>query len=294
VEAGMTLQILSPAKVNLFLYVLGRRPDGYHELFSLMCRIGLYDEILLRPAPAEITLQCTDPALPANDDNLALRAARRFFEELGRRGGVAIHLTKRIPVAAGLGGGSSNAASVLLGLNHLHGAPLSSGRLSAIGKSLGADVPFFLFQSPALASGIGDRLEAFTGIPPLAAVVVNPPFAVSTRMVYQNLNLRLTNRKKRPTRTHLKKTAFTPVLHLYNDLEAVTLAWHPELVAIKNLLAGQGALGSLMSGSGPSVFGLFPDPEAARKAADALPGDRGWRVFCGGLLTGPVPLIREI
>lgn len=290
----MTLQILSPAKVNLFLYVLGRRPDGYHDLFSLMCRIGLYDEILLRPAPSETTLQCTDPALPVNDDNLALRAARRFFEALGRRGGVAIRLTKRIPVAAGLGGGSSNAASVLLGLNHLHGAPLSLGRLSAIGKSLGADVPFFLFQSSALASGIGDRLEAFAGIPPLEAVVVTPSFAVSTRMVYQNLNLQLTNRQKRPTRTHLKKTAFIPVLHLYNDLETVTLAWHPELVAIKHLLAGQGALGSLMSGSGPSVFGLFPDREAARKAADALPAYRGWRVFCVGLLTGPVPLIREI
>jgi len=164
----------------------------------------------------------------------------------------------------------------------------------AIGKSLGADVPFFLFQSPALASGIGDRLEAFAGIPPLAALVVSPTFAVSTRMVYQNLNLRLTNRPKRPTRAHLKKSVFAPDLHLYNDLEAVTLAWHPELVAIKNLLTGQGALGSLMSGSGPSVFGLFPDLEAAHKAADTLPMGRGWRLFCAGLLTGPTPLICEI
>lgn len=290
----MTLRILSPAKVNLFLYVLGRRPDGYHDLFSLMCRIGLYDEILLNPTSAEITLTCSDLALPVDDGNLALRAARRFFETLGRRGGVAIHLTKRIPVAAGLGGGSSNAASVLLGLNHLHGAPLSSDRLIAIGKSLGADVPFFLFQSPALASGIGDRLEAFAGIPPLAALVVSPTFAVSTRMVYQNLNLRLTNCKKRPTRAHLKKSAFIPDLHLYNDLEAVTLAWHPELGAVKDLLTGQGALGSLMSGSGPSVFGLFPDMEAAHKAADILPWGRGWRLFCAGLLTGPSPLISEI
>jgi len=290
----MALRILSPAKVNLFLRVLGRRPDGYHDLFSLMCRIGLYDEILLNPTSADITLTCSDPALPVDDGNLALRAARRFFEACGRRSGVAIHLTKRIPVAAGLGGGSSNAASVLLGLNHLHRAPLSLDRLMAIGKSLGADVPFFLFQSPALASGIGDRLEAFAGIPPLAALVVSPTFAVSTRMVYQNLNLRLTNRPKRPTRAHLKKSVFAPDLHLYNDLEAVTLARHPELVAIKNLLTGQGALGSLMSGSGPSVFGLFPDLEAAHKAADTLPMGRGWRLFCAGLLTGPAPLICEI
>jgi 4-diphosphocytidyl-2-C-methyl-D-erythritol kinase len=290
----MTLRILSPAKVNLFLYVLGRRPDGYHDLVSLMCRVGLYDEIILNPTSAEICLTCSDPALPVDDGNLALRAARCFFEALGRSGGVAIHLTKRIPVAAGLGGGSSNAASVLLGLNHLYGAPLSLDRLMAIGGSLGADVPFFLFQSPALASGIGDRLEAFAGIPPLAALVVSPPFTVSTRMVYQNLNLRLTNCQKRPTRAHLKQSAFTPDLHLHNDLEAVTLAWHPELVAIKNLLTGHGARGALMSGSGPSVFGLFPDLDAARKSADTLPGDRGWRLFCAGLLTGPVPLIGEV
>ena len=228
----MTLRILSPAKVNLFLCVLGRRPDGYHDLFSLMCRIGLYDEVVLDPAPEDTTLTCSDPALPVDDGSLALRAARRFFEALGRRGGVAIRLTKRIPVAAGLGGGSSNAASVLLGLNHLYGGPLAPDRLLAIGKTLGADVPFFLFQSPALASGIGDRLEAFSGIPPLAALVVSPALAVSTRMVYQNLNLRLTNSQKRPTRAHLKQSAFTPDLHLYNDLETVTLAWHPELLAI--------------------------------------------------------------
>jgi 4-diphosphocytidyl-2-C-methyl-D-erythritol kinase len=289
----MALRILSPAKVNLFLCVLGRRPDGYHDLFSLMCRIGLYDELLLDPTPEGTTLTCSDPALPVDDGNLALRAARRFFEALGRRGGAAIHLTKRIPVAAGLGGGSSNAASVLMGLNHLYGAPLAPDRLMAIGKTLGADVPFFLFQSPALASGIGDRLEAFSGIPPLAALVVSPAFAVSTRMVYQNLNLRLTNSQKRPTRAHLKRTTFTPDLHLYNDLETVTLAWHPELRAIKNLLTDRGALGALMSGSGPSVFGLFPDLEAAHKAADTLPGDRGWRLFCAGLLTVPAPLICE-
>jgi 4-diphosphocytidyl-2-C-methyl-D-erythritol kinase len=167
-------------------------------------------------------------------------------------------------------------------------------KLIAIGRSLGADVPFFLFQSPALASGIGDRLEAFSGIPALAVLVVSPPFTVSTRMVYQNLNLRLTKPQKRPKRAHLKQTAFTPALHLYNDLEAVTLALHSELGGIKDQLIDQGALGALMSGSGPSVFGLFPDREAARRAADALPGDRGWRFFCADLLTGPIPLIRTM
>jgi 4-diphosphocytidyl-2-C-methyl-D-erythritol kinase len=259
-----------------------------------MCRIGLFDEILLSPNAGRITLICSDSALPLDESNLAVAAAHRFYESLGRFDGLEIRLTKRIPVAAGLGGGSSNAASVLLGLNQLHGFPFSAQRLGAIGTSLGADVPFFIFQSPALASGIGDRLDAFDGIPPLAAVVVSPPFAVSTRMVYQNLNLRLTNSQKQPTKAHFNNAAFTPALHLVNDLEAVTLSWHPELESIKKLLNRQGALGSMMSGSGPSIFGLFSSIDAARRAADALPEDRGWRVSCADLLTGPFSLIKEI
>ena len=290
----MTLRILSPAKVNLFLYVLGRRPDGYHDLFSLMCRIGLYDEIILNPTSADISLACSDPALPVDDGNLALRAARRYVEACGRSGGVEIHLTKRIPVAAGLGGGSSNAASVLLGLNYLHGHRLPREELMRIGRSLGADVPFFIFQSPALACGIGDELEAYQGLSPWQVLIVCPPFPVSTRMVYQNLNLQLTNCQKQPTKAHLKQTAFNPSLHLYNDLEAVTLALHPELAGIKDHLRAQGAVGALMSGSGPSVFGLFPDAAAACRAAAALPPDRGWRQFSADLLTGPVCMIREI
>jgi 4-diphosphocytidyl-2-C-methyl-D-erythritol kinase len=290
----MSLLILSPAKINLFLHVTGRRPDGYHELFSLMCRVGLYDEVRLSPAPAAITLSCFDPALSVGPGNLAFRAARSFFDALGRDGGCEIHLSKRIPIAAGLGGGSSNAASVLLGLNHLYGHPFPKEELMRIGRSLGADVPFFIFQSPALAAGIGDELESYPGLAPWQALIVCPPFPVSTRMVYQNLNLRLTNCQKQPTRAHLKKTAFNPSLHLSNDLEAVTLALHPELINIKDDLRAQGALGTLMSGSGPSIFGLFPDADAVRRASAALAPRRGWRLFSAGLLTGPVEMIREI
>jgi len=289
-----TLHILSPAKVNLFLHVRRRRPDGYHDLFTLMCRVGLYDHIELSSGGGAIRLDCSDPALPTDEGNLALRAAQRFFDALGRPGGARIRLEKRIPAGAGLGGGSSNAASVLLGLNRLHGAPLSRARLLGLGKGLGADVPFFVFQSPALASGIGDRLEAYSRIPPLTAVVVCPPLSVSTRMVYQNLNLQLTNRSKPPTRAHLKTAAFDPLQHLCNDLETVTLALHPELTVIKRRLIELGALGSLMSGSGSGIFGLFPDRVAARNAADALAGTTGWRVFCAELLTGPVDLIQAM
>ena len=290
----MSLLILSAAKINLFLHVTRRRSDGYHDLFSLMCRVGLYDEIRLSPAPGVISLRCSDPSLPADEANLAHRAARLFLDATGQKGGYEIHLTKRIPVAAGLGGGSSNAASVLLGLNHLNGNPLSRRKLMALGRLLGADVPFFIFQSPALASGIGDKLEAFDGLVPWHVLIVSPPFTVSTRMVYQKLNLRLTKRQKQPTRAHLKKNAFSPSLYLHNDLEAVTLALHPELAGIKDWLIAQGALGALMSGSGPSVFGLFSELHAARKASAALPRDRQWQLFLTDLLTGPVCLIREI
>lgn len=290
----MSLFVLSPAKINLFLHVKRRRPDGYHDLFSLMCRVGLYDEIRIRPTHGTISLQCSDPALPVDESNLAYRAARLFFETTGLQGGCEIHLAKRIPVAAGLGGGSSNAASVLLGLNHLQGQPLSRRKLMALGRNLGADVPFFIFQSPALASGIGDRLQVFDGLAPWHVLIVFPLFTVSTRMVYQKLNLRLTKRQKQPTRAHLKKHALTPSLYLYNDLETVTLALYPELSRIKDWLSAQGALGTLMSGSGPSVFGLFPDLNRAQAASATLPHGRQWRLFLADLLTGPVCLIREI
>jgi 4-diphosphocytidyl-2-C-methyl-D-erythritol kinase len=290
----MSLLILSPAKINLFLRITGRRSDGYHDLFSLMCRVGLYDEVILSPSAGALTLRCSDPSLPADETNLAFRAARNFFEAFGRNEGCEISLTKRIPIAAGLGGGSSNAASVLLGLNHLYGHPLPHDKLIRIGRGLGADVPFFLFQSPALAFGIGDELEAYPGLGSWQVLIVCPPFHVSTRMVYQNFNLQLTNRQKQPTRTHLKKTAFNPSLHLHNDLETVTLALHPELLQIKDCLKAQGAAGALMSGSGPSVFGLFPDEDGVRRAMAGLMPDRGFRLFSVGLLTGPLRMIREL
>jgi 4-diphosphocytidyl-2-C-methyl-D-erythritol kinase len=290
----MRLLILSPAKINLFLRVTGRRPDGYHDLVSLMCRVSLFDEIILAPSTGAVSLRCSDPSLPRDEANLAYRAARQFFEAVGRREGCEIRLTKRIPIAAGLGGGSSNAASVLLGLNHLFGSPMTRKELMRIGRGLGADVPFFLFQAPALASGIGDELQTYPELVPWPVLIICPTFHVSTRMVYQNLNLQLTNSQKQPTRTHLNKTAFNPSSDLHNDLEAVTLALHPELVRIKDWLRSQGAAGALMSGSGPSVFGVFPEGEAVRRAQAAWPPDLEFRLFAAELLTGPVAMIREL
>ncbi|MEJ5360235.1 MAG: hypothetical protein WHT06_16370 [Desulfobacterales bacterium] len=191
------------------------------------------------------------------------------------------------------GGGSSNAAGVLEGLNRLYGNPLAPGRLREIGRSLGADVPFFLFGPPALASGIGDELEPYPGPAAFTALVVTPPYGVSTRMVYQKLNLELTKAEKRPTRAHFENTVFSPARHLWNDLETVTLDRHPELRRLKGLLLDLGAEGALMSGSGPSVFGLFARREAAASAARALPRHPGWRFFCVDLLPSAAAVIEE-
>lgn len=290
---ALMVRILSPAKINLFLRITRRRADGYHNLFSLMCRVSLFDEICLRPAKAPVRLKCSDPALPRDASNLAVRAALLFFEASGRAEGVEITLLKRIPIAAGLGGGSSNAASVLMGLNHANGSPFSRRQLQRLARRLGADVPFFICETPALASGIGDILEPCPNLPMFHIILICPPFAVSTVAVYRRLNLRLTNCPKRLTKTRFKEEGFDPRRHLCNDLEPVTQAMHPEIAAVKRRLLGCGALGALMTGSGGCVFGLFGTADDARNAAGSLAMPAGWRLFSAELMTGPVALIRD-
>jgi 4-diphosphocytidyl-2-C-methyl-D-erythritol kinase len=273
------MEILSPAKINLFLQVTGKRPDGYHELFSLMCCVRLCDTILLRFDTQKIEIESSHPNLPLDSANLAYRAAALFFQSLGVKDGVKITIEKKIPIAAGLGGGSSNAASVLKGLNRHYESPFSQEHLMSLGLSLGADVPFLMFQKPALASGVGENLEAYKKPLPKNVVIVNPGFVVSTAEVFQNLNLRLTNCKKKFTKISLKKTGYDVSLHLCNDLESVTVSKYPEINSIKKQLIQLGALGALMSGSGPTVFGLFSDQDQAEQAAEAIGRNPRWNVY---------------
>jgi 4-diphosphocytidyl-2-C-methyl-D-erythritol kinase len=191
------MKILSPAKINLFLQVIGKRPDGYHELFSLMCCVDLFDTVFLRFGLKNIQIESSHPQIPLDDTNLAHRAAAVFFKALNVNEGLKIFIDKSIPVAAGLGGGSSNAASVLKGLNEHYGHPFSRNQLRSMGLGLGADVPFFLFGKPALVSGIGEKLESYAGPLPFHVVVVYPGFKVSTGEVFQNLNLGLTKCEKK-------------------------------------------------------------------------------------------------
>ncbi|MBN2539190.1 MAG: 4-(cytidine 5'-diphospho)-2-C-methyl-D-erythritol kinase [Deltaproteobacteria bacterium] len=255
----------SPAKVNLFLRVLRKRDDGYHDILSLMQGISLYDEMSFDLKGDEIVVRCPGSSLPENKDNIAYRAAEVILSHVPRHSGVEITIHKKIPVAAGLGGGSSNAATTLVVLNEMTGTKYSTEELMKMGAKLGADVPFFVFGKTALASGIGDHLKPVEGVPRLSFILINPDFEISTGKIYENLKWGLT---KEPIKYRMPRFITTShiVKGLYNDLEKVSLRLYPVLSKIKGLLTAHGALGSLMSGSGPTVFGIFRNDDDAIEA----------------------------
>ena len=268
----------SPAKVNLFLRVLGKRADGYHDILSLMQRISLCDEMSFALKGEGIVVKCPGSTLPEDRNNIVYRAAEEILAHVSGHTGVEITIHKEIPVAAGLGGGSSNAATTLVTLNEMMGTPCSTQELMHMGARLGADVPFFVFGRTALASGIGDHLKLVKSVPRMWFVLVNPGFEVSTGDIYERLRLGLT---KEPIKYRMPR--FLTVSHiargLYNDLEKVSLHLHPILSEIKELLMVHGAEGSLMSGSGPTVFGIFRDENDATKAERQLQKTQVGSVF---------------
>ncbi len=263
------MQRLAPAKINLFLHVLRKRPDGYHDLASLMQQISIYDELNFSPCPEGITLSCPGTDLPTNEDNLIYRAARELFDYTEYQGGVEIILQKKIPSAAGLGGGSSDAATTLLALNDLCSLNVSQNELMKIGAKLGADVPFFIFGSKAFATGIGDELQVISDLPKLNLVLINPAFPLSTKAVYEGLNLTLTKNKNSYSIPRFYALGDV-IRELHNDLESVSIKMHPGLNDFKQMLVKEGALGALMSGSGPTLFGIFANEKSAKEARDAI------------------------
>ncbi len=268
----------APAKINTCLHVLGKRADGYHELAMLMQPISLYDEIeIICDAGSSVQVNCPGVEMPADAENITALAAKALLREAGVDCSVVINLEKNIPVAAGLGGGSSDAATVLLGLNEMLNLGFSREKLMEIGVSLGADVPFFIFGGAAWATGIGDVLETVTSMPDLWYVLVNPGVAVSTAWVYGNLML--TSPVDADKLRWFPGTVEEFVRLLHNDLEQVTVRRYPIVGEIKQRLLQCGAVGSLMSGSGPTVFGVFNSEEAARKAAGQLVAESKWWVF---------------
>lgn len=273
---------LCPAKVNLHLQVLGRREDGYHDLLTLMQPLSLADELTVILSPkGGITLSSDGAEVPQGKENLVWRAAEKFREASGLDLGLCLSLTKRIPVAAGLGGGSSDAAGTLLALNMAAGGPLSDAALYHLGCQLGADVPFFLKPGPKIGRGIGTDLQP-VALPPYWYVLVNPGLAISTKWVYENLDLSCLNRENRQIGKAWDWDR--PAAWVVNDLESVTFRHFPQLKEYVQALARLGALAQGMSGSGPTIFGLFPSWQEARKAAVELRQSfSGWLVVARGL-----------
>jgi 4-diphosphocytidyl-2-C-methyl-D-erythritol kinase len=278
------LTLLAPAKINLCLSVLGKRPDGYHEVEMLMQAVGLFDRVTVRLiAGGGVTMSCEASGVPSGADNIAVRAARKILEHAGSSQGMAITLEKNIPVAAGLGGGSSDAAAVLVACNVLLGLGLERTTLAEVGTGLGMDVPFFLHGPTALARGRGEVVEPLLPPTKFWVLLVNPRFGTSTADVYKGLNLELT--KKVDCNKIARLSVGQIARSLHNDLETVTAAAHPVIGEMEQALLEAGALGARMSGSGPTVFGIFENGAACRKAENTL-GTRGWRLYSAEILTG--------
>jgi len=255
-----------------------------------MCCIKLHDTVFLKTGDAETTVSCNHPDVPEGNTNIAWKAADIFMKRLKKRvetrnAGVQIYIDKKIPVAAGLGGGSSNAAAVFLGLNTLYGHPFSRDDLMKMAVLAGADVPFLIQQRPAIATGIGEKLDVYHGLRPLKILLVCPGYGVSTERVYKNLNLGLTKCAKKLKQFHSDGLDFDVKNHLCNDLEPVTGALHPDIFDAKTALLNEGAEGALMSGSGPTVFGIYSNSRTLQRAMQALSSRKHpWRLMATDLM----------
>ncbi len=268
-----TVAIRAPAKINLGLEVRARRPDGYHELRTLFQAVSLSDRLTLRRRNRGVRLTCRNFS-DSGPDNLAWKAAALFFERSGTRGGLEIELDKRIPVGGGLGGGSSDAAAVLLGACRLFRLRPPREVLAEWAAALGSDVPFFLGSGAALGTGRGEVIEPLEESGPEAAVLLYAPgFHLSTADVYRLHRLRLTRKRDELTillRRWSKGSLGPGGKALFNDLEETVFGIRPRLAAVKRRLLGEGAAGAQVSGSGSCIFAIFPSKERARRAASIL------------------------
>ena len=264
----------SSCKVNLLLNILGQRPDGFHELETIMQPVNLCDRLQFTREGSALQLTCSEPTLPTDSTNLVHRAASVFLQEAGLRDGVRIHLEKKIPMAAGLGGGSGNAATTLLALNELFGSPLTPAQLDAIAASLGSDIPFFLQDKPALAIGRGEKVTPLAPFPALrgaAFLLIHPGFGIATAWAYKELARFPAALNGQPGRAEklvsLLNTADLAVAgaEFYNSLEAPALDKYPLLALYQEFLQANGAAAALMSGSGSTTFAIVRSEAGAHR-----------------------------
>lgn len=280
------VKLKSPAKVNFRLDVLQKRHDGFHDLCMINSAINLYDDIECTLIERGIVIDVeNDTHVPCGEDNIVYGVAKEILAYSNKNIGVHIKIKKNIPSAAGMGGGSSNAASVLMGLNEMLKINLSKDKLMKIGARFGADVPFFILEAPAIATGVGDQLSKIKKMPKLPMVLITPNIKVPTKWAFEKYAASNDNVAKRsadlgeiPVQFTTKKSI---IKYLNNDLEQVTIGKYPVLNDIKKVLEKLGAIATQMTGSGPTVFGIFPSTETAQAACDKLSKTiSDCRVFC--------------
>lgn len=267
---GKSIQLNAYAKINLGLDVIGKRPDGYHEVRMIMQTIGLHDKLSINTIHnPNIKMKTNLPFLPVNDKNIVYKAVSLIKEKYQIKEGIYINLKKRIPVSAGLAGGSTDAAAALIGMNKLFDLDLSLEDLMDIGVTLGADVPYCLIGGTALSEGIGEKLTSLPPFPDSNILIVKPNINVSTKKIYGNFDLSKVENHPNIDGiiTGIKDNNLQEATnHFANVLETVTVKMHPKINIIKETMLNQGALTSLMSGSGPTVFGIFDDNKKAQDA----------------------------
>ena len=260
-----SIRLKARAKINLGLDVLGKREDGYHEVRMVMQTIGIYDRLILTKIPEEeIRITSNLAFLPVNENNLIYKAIKLLKDEYHFPGGISVDLNKFIPVAAGMAGGSTDAASTMFGVNRLFGLNLSMGKMMELGVRLGADVPYCVMRGTALAEGIGEKLTRITPVPHMWILIAKPQINVSTRLVYEQLDMG--GIQQHPDidgiiRAIEAQDVVRIAQSMGNVLENVTVPLYPVIETIKQDMLSHGAINAMMSGSGPTVFGIFPDEQ---------------------------------
>lgn len=270
-----SIRLKARAKINLGLDVIGRRENGYHEVRMIMQSVGIYDRLFLKKTEkaGDIQIKTNLPYLPVNENNLVYKAARLMMQKYDIRGGISIELEKFIPVAAGMAGGSSDAAATMVGMQRLYNIPVTMETMAELGVQLGADVPFCIIRGTVLAEGIGEILTPLPKAPFMHIVIAKPAVNVSTKYVYEQL--RLDEHTVHPDIDGLIRDIERQDIHgiagyLGNVLEAVTVREYPVISHIKDTMREHGAINALMSGSGPTVFGIFEDAVTARNCMAVL------------------------
>jgi len=269
------IEIKSYSKINLTLNILGKRRDGYHDLETIMQSINLTDRIFIKEEKEGIKIKCSHPLVPTDTQSLTYRSAEKILSRYRIKKGVKIEIDKKIPLASGMAGGSANSASILVGINKLFALSLSNKDLSEIGEELGMDVPFCIQNGTALAYHRGEKVTPLPPInPPLWIILINPGFEIPTKWAYNNFDLSLINKEKNNTRAilkALKEGGLEGIANnLFNSFEGLIIKKYPEIGNIKDRLIKEGALGALMSGSGPTVFGIAQNKEQALKIYEKL------------------------